>query len=140
MMFYRHAGAGGWIRGWQSAQVGHSSERVSYQSPYHPIILSPSRAVIMAEAGLSKQDAQAWLHRNCRVTLQEALGTREMPVDANGNWLTHPGNHLRQTPARRSRRWKLRNNIFFSYPAGRPTTHIFSTVPTALPQCRSTNR
>ena len=44
----------------------------------------------MAEAGLSKQDAQAWLHRNCRVTLQDALGTRDMPVDANGNWLTHP--------------------------------------------------
>ena len=69
MMFYRNAGAGSWIRGWQSAQVGHSNKRVSYQGPYHPIILSPSRAVILAEAGMSKQDAQAWLHRHCRVSL-----------------------------------------------------------------------
>jgi hypothetical protein len=50
MMFYRNAGAGGWLRGWQSAQVGHTNKRVSYQGPYHPIILSPSRAVILAEA------------------------------------------------------------------------------------------
>jgi hypothetical protein len=79
MMFYRNAGAGSWIRGWQSAQVGHTNRRVSYQSPYHPIILSPSRAVLLAEAGMSKQDAQAWLHRHCRVSLQAALGTRGMP-------------------------------------------------------------
>ncbi len=90
MMFYRHAGAGAWIRGWPSAQVGHSNKRVTYQSPYHPIILSPSRAVILAEAGMSKQDAQAWLHQHCTVSLQAALGTRDMPVDAAGKWLTHP--------------------------------------------------
>jgi hypothetical protein len=90
MMFYRNAGAGGWLRGWQSAQVGHSNERVAYPGPYHPIILSPSRAVIMAEAGMSKQDAQAWLHRHCRVSLQSVLGTRGMPVDNRGKWLTHP--------------------------------------------------
>ncbi len=90
MMFYRNAGAGGWIRGWQSAQVGHSNKRVSYQGPYHPILLSPSRAVLMAEAGMSKQDAQAWLHRTCRVSLQSVLGTRGIPTDANGTWLTHP--------------------------------------------------
>lgn len=90
MMFYRNAGAGAWIRGWPSAQVGHSNKRVSYQSPYHPIILSPSRAVILAEAGMSKQDAQAWLHRHCRVSLQAALGARSIPVDADGKWLTHP--------------------------------------------------
>jgi hypothetical protein len=90
MMFYRNAGAGSWIRGWQSAQVGHSNKRVSYQGPYHPIILSPSRAVILAEAGMSKQDAQAWLHRHCRVSLQAALGTRGMPKDASGTWLSHP--------------------------------------------------
>jgi hypothetical protein len=90
MMFYRNAGAGGWIRGWQSAQVGHTNKRVSYPGPYHPIILSPSRAVIMAEAGLSKQDAQAWLHRYCRISLKDALGARGMPTDANGTWLTHP--------------------------------------------------
>lgn len=90
MMFYRNAGAGGWIRGLQSAQVGHTNERVSYQSPYHPIILSPSRAVMMAEAGMSKLDAQSWLHRNCKVSLQAALGARGIPVDANGNWLMHP--------------------------------------------------
>jgi hypothetical protein len=90
MMFYRNAGAGSWIRGWQSAQVGHSNKRVSYQGPYHPIILSPSRAVILAEAGMNKQDAQAWLHRHCRVSLQAALGTRGMPKDASGTWLSHP--------------------------------------------------
>jgi hypothetical protein len=90
MMFYRNAGAGGWLRGWQSAQVGHSNERVAYPGPYHPIILSPSRAVIMAEAGMSKQDAQAWLHRHCRVSLKSVLGTRGMPVDDRGKWLTHP--------------------------------------------------
>jgi hypothetical protein len=90
MMFYRNAGAGSWIRGWQSAQVGHSNKRVSYQGPYHPIILSPSRAVILAEAGMSKQDAQAWLHRHCRVSLQAAVGTRGMPKDASGTWLSHP--------------------------------------------------
>lgn len=90
MMFYRHAGAGAWIRGWQSAQVGHTNKRVSYPGPYHPIILSPSRAVLMAEAGMSKQDAQAWLHRTCRIALQTALGTRPMPTDASGTWLTHP--------------------------------------------------
>ena len=90
MMFYRNAGAGGWLRGWQSAQVGHTNRRVSYPGPYHPIILSPSRAVILAEAGMSKQDAQAWLHRHCRVSLQSVLGTRGMPRDASGTWLTHP--------------------------------------------------
>ena len=90
MMFYRHAGGGSWIRGWQSAQVGHTSRRVPYQSPYHPIMLSPSRAVILAEAGMSKQDAQQWLHQRCQVPLREAVGTAEMPQDAAGQWLAHP--------------------------------------------------
>jgi hypothetical protein len=99
MMFYRNAGAGNWLRGWQSAQVGHTNERVSYPGPYHPIILSPSRAVIMAEAGMSKQDAQAWLHRNCRVSLKSVLGTRGMPVDDRGKWLTYPElQHLENDP------------------------------------------
>jgi hypothetical protein len=99
MMFYRNAGAGGWLRGWQSAQVGHTNKRVSYPSPYHPIILSPSRAVIMAEAGMSKQDAQAWLHRHCRISLQSVLGRRGMPVDDCGKWLTHPElQHLENDP------------------------------------------
>jgi hypothetical protein len=90
MMFYRNAGAGSWIRGWQSAQVGHTNKRVSYPGPYHPIILSPSRAVILAEAGMSKQDAQAWLHRHCRVALRDALAARGIPKDASGTWLSHP--------------------------------------------------
>jgi hypothetical protein len=99
MMFYRNAGGGSWLRGWQSAQVGHTNERVSYPGPYHPIILSPSRAVIMAEAGMSKQDAQAWLHRNCCVSLKSVLGTRGMPVDDRGKWLTHPEfQHLENAP------------------------------------------
>lgn len=89
MMFYRHAGAGAWLRGLQSAQVGHTSKRVTYQGPYHPIILSPSRAVLLAEAGMSKQAVQEWLHRRCRVDFQAALGTRGMPTDAQGKWLYH---------------------------------------------------
>jgi hypothetical protein len=99
MMFYRNAGAGAWIRGWQSAQVGHTNKRVAYQGPYHPIILSPSRAVILAEAGMSKQDAQAWLHQHCRVSLQAAMGTRGIPKNASGAWLTHPElQHLEHDP------------------------------------------
>mgnify|MGYP001238444092 CR=1 FL=1 len=99
MMFYRNAGAGGWLRGWQSAQVGHTNKRVSYQGPYHPIILSPSRAVIMAEAGMSKRDAQEWLHRNCTVSLQSVLGTRGVPTGPDGTWLHHPElQHLAADP------------------------------------------
>lgn len=99
MMFYRNAGAGGWLRGWQSAQVGHTSERVAYPGPYHPIILSPSRAVLLAKAGMSKHDAQAWLHRHCRVSLQAALGPRGIPKDAHGRWQTHPEfQHLEHDP------------------------------------------
>ena len=98
-MFYRNAGAGGWIKGWQSAQVGHTSKRVPYQGPYHPIILSPSRAVILAEAGMSKQDAQAWLHQNCRVSLNSVLGTQGAPKDTSGKWLNHPElQHLENDP------------------------------------------
>ena len=99
MMFYRNAGAGSWLRGWQSAQVGHTNKRVSYQGPYHPIILSPSRAVLMAEAGMSKRDAQEWLHRNCTVSLQSVLGTRGVPTGSNGSWLHHPElQHLAADP------------------------------------------
>jgi hypothetical protein len=99
MMFYRNAGAGGWLRGWQSAQVGHTNQRVPYQGPYHPIILSPSRAVIMAEAGMSKQDAQAWLHQKCRVALKSVLAPRDVPRGADGKWLNHPElQHLENDP------------------------------------------
>ena len=89
MMFYRHSGGGRWIKGWDSAQVGHTNKRVHYQGPYHPVMLSPSRAVILAEAGLSKRDAQEWLHQHCRVPLRQAMGTG-MPTDADGKWLSHP--------------------------------------------------
>ncbi len=90
MMSYPGAGSGGWIRGWQSAQVGHSNRRVSFPGPYHPIVLSPSRAVILAEAGYSKRAAQEWLHEHCRMPLQEAIGNRDVPRDENGRWLHHP--------------------------------------------------
>ena len=99
MMFYPNAGAGGWVKGRQSAQVGHTNKRVPYQGPYHPIILSPSRAVIMAEAGFSKQDAQEWLHHNCRVSMKSVLASGVMPVDANGKWLHYPElQHLADDP------------------------------------------
>ena len=138
MMFYRNAGAGGWIRGWQSAQVGHSNKRVSYQGPYHPIILSPSRAVILAEAGMSKQDAQAWLHRHCRISLQAALGTRGMPKDASGRWLSPPGAATSggRPRVRPFRPWKVQSNTSSSSPAGRPTMPTFSMGPTAWQLCR----
>ena len=100
MMFYKNAGAGGWLRGWQSAQVGHTNKRVPYQGPYHPIILSPSRAVIMAEAGMNKQDAQAWLHEKCRISVQDAIGARGVPKNSEGKWLNHPElQHLENDPA-----------------------------------------
>jgi hypothetical protein len=99
MMFYRHAGAGSWLRGKQSAQVGHTNERIAYQGPYHPIILSPSRAVILAEAGMSKQDVQAWLHSHCRISLQAVLGPRGLQRDASGKWLAHAElQHLENDP------------------------------------------
>jgi len=99
MMFYRNAGAGGWLRGWQSAQVGHTNQRVRYQGPYHPVILSPSRAVILAEAGMSKLDAQKWLHEKCRVSLKSMLGSRDVPRDADGKWLNYPElQHLENDP------------------------------------------
>ena len=90
MMFYPNAGNGSWLRGRQSAQVGHTNQRVSYQGPYHPIILSPSRAVILNEAGMSKRDAQEWLHENCRVPLKSVLSGRGVPKDEAGNWINHP--------------------------------------------------
>ena len=89
MMSYRHAGGGSWLRGRQWAQVGHTNLRVEYQGPYHPIMLSPSRAVILAEAGMSKRGTQEWLHEHCRASLQDAIGPG-VPTDANGNWLHHP--------------------------------------------------
>ena len=99
MMFYKNAGGGGWLRGRQSAQVGNTDQRVPYQGPYHPIILSPSRAVILAEAGMSKQDAQAWLHQNCRISLKSLLASRDVPKDADGRWLHHPElQNLENTP------------------------------------------
>jgi hypothetical protein len=99
MMFYRHAGGGSWIRGHQTAQVGHSNRHVPFQGPYHPIMLSPSRAVILQEAGMSKRDTQEWLHEHCRASLREAIGSRGIPTDANGKWLSHPElQHLADDP------------------------------------------
>lgn len=48
---------------------------------------------------MSKQDAQDWLHRHCRISLRAALGTRGIPTDASGQWLTHPElQHLADDP------------------------------------------
>ena len=98
MMFYRHAGGGSWVRGRQSAQVGHTNQRVPFQGPYHPIMLSPSRAVILNNAGFSKRDAQEWLHEHCRASLQDAIRAG-VPTDENGKWLAHPElQHLADDP------------------------------------------
>ena len=48
---------------------------------------------------MSKQDAQAWLHQNCRASLKSVLGTRDVPRDADGKWLNHPElQHLENDP------------------------------------------
>ena len=44
MMFYRHAGGGSWIRGRQSAQVGHTNRRVEYKGSLPPHHCSAPRA------------------------------------------------------------------------------------------------
>ena len=99
MMFYPNAGSGNWLKGWEYAQIGHTNRRIQYQGPYHPIILSPSRAVIMAEAGLSKLDAQKWLHENCRASLKSILSKGDIPTDSDGNWIHHPElQHLADNP------------------------------------------
>ena len=87
MMSYPGVGSGDWIRGWQSAQVVHTSQRVSHPGPYHPIALSPSRAVILAEAGYSKRDAQEWLHEHCRMP----LGSRDKPSATATRTPPYPG-------------------------------------------------
>ena len=48
---------------------------------------------------MSKQDAQAWLHENCRVPLKSVLRSRAAPKDASGRWLNHPElQHLENDP------------------------------------------
>jgi hypothetical protein len=48
---------------------------------------------------MSKQDAQAWLHRNCRISLKSILGAGGVPRDASGKWLNHPElQHLENDP------------------------------------------
>ena len=39
---------------------------------------------------MGKQNTQEWLYEHCRVPLSEALGSRGMPKDADGKWLSHP--------------------------------------------------
>ena len=90
MMFYPGAGNGSYIRGQASAQIGHTNERISYPGPYHPIILSPSRAVILNEAGIGKRATQEWLHQHCQVTMDSVLNGGPIPTDHNGKWLHHP--------------------------------------------------
>jgi hypothetical protein len=98
-MFYPGAGNGSYIRGQLSAQLGHTNERISYPGPYHPIILSPSRAVILNEAGISKKGAQEWLHERSRVSLESILSAGPVPTDASGKWLYHPElQHLSDDP------------------------------------------
>ena len=87
-MLYKGAGKGGYLRGPGTAQVGHTTQRASYRTPYHPIILSPSRAVLLKEAGMDKKAVQEWLHKNVRVPLKPAISG--IPKDADGKWKVHP--------------------------------------------------
>jgi hypothetical protein len=43
----------------------------------------------MAEAGMSKYDAQVWLHEHCRTSLKTLLAKRDVPRDGEGNWVHH---------------------------------------------------
>src|SRR5262249_56518497 len=66
---------------------------------YHPRTSDHSVADILAGSCQSRKDARAWFPRHCRVSLQAALGTRGMPKDASGTWLTHPElQHLEHDP------------------------------------------
>src|SRR5205085_40722 len=45
------------------------------------------------------QDVQAWLHRQCRVSLQSVLRRRGMAENSEGAWLSHPElQHLERDP------------------------------------------
>tara|TARA_A100001037_G_scaffold141097_1_gene127912 strand:- start:6516 stop:7889 length:1374 start_codon:yes stop_codon:yes gene_type:complete len=90
MMFYPNAGNGDWIRGNKTAQIGNTNQHVPYQGPYHPILLSPSRAVVLNEAGYSKKHVQEWLHEQTTVTLDSVTNKRPIPVDKDGKWIYHP--------------------------------------------------
>lgn len=90
MMFYPNAGNGDWIRGDKTAQVGNTNDHVPYKGPYHPILLSPSRAVVLSEAGYSKQDVQKWLHESTQIDLNSIIRKRPIPTDSEGNWAAHP--------------------------------------------------
>jgi hypothetical protein len=93
------AGNGGWLRGPQSAQVGNTTQRVTYNGPHHPIILSPSRAQIMQNEGMNKRAVQEWLWKRCQVPLKDVLGARGMDKDENGKWKSHPEyQHLEKDP------------------------------------------
>ena len=87
-MFYEGAGKGGYLRGHGSAQVGHTNRRATYRTPFHPIVLSPSRAVLLTEAGMDKKAMQEWLHKNVRVPLKPLING--IPKGPDGVWKVHP--------------------------------------------------
>ena len=96
-MGYRFSHAGAWLRGRSSVQVGKTEQRAEFQGPYHPILLSPNLAVVLANAGYSRKKAQDYLFNKVRVPLKKAaLG---MKKDAAGRWLAHPElQHLENDP------------------------------------------
>ena len=48
---------------------------------------------------MNKQDAQAWLHEKCRISVQDAIGARGVPKNSEGKWLNHPElQHLENDP------------------------------------------
>ena len=99
MMSYPNAGNGDWIRGNKKAQIGNTNEHIPYQGPYHPILLSPSRAVVLAEAGYTKRHVQEWLHANTQVSLNAIANKRPIPLDPSGRWMAHPDlQHLEEDP------------------------------------------
>jgi hypothetical protein len=79
--------AGGWVRGRRAVQVGETDQQVEYDGPYHPILISPSLAMMLANAGYDRRRAQEYLHRTVRVPLSRAA--RGVRKDTSGNWLAH---------------------------------------------------
>ena len=87
-MSYKSAGRASWLRGPGSAQVGNTTKRVTYRTPYHPIILSPSRAVLLKQEGLDKKAVQERLWKACQVPLKPLIAG--IPKEADGTWKVHP--------------------------------------------------
>ena len=94
-MDYQYSAKGGWLRGHSTAQIGNTATRIPFQGPFHPIVISPSRAVVLQNGGYSKKAAQEYLWNKVRVPIKG----RQIPKGPDGKWLIHPEwTHLENDP------------------------------------------